>query len=281
MPELPEVETIVRGLAPHLEGRKVTAARSSRLLRALPSARRVTRGLLGRKVARLWRRGKYMLVDLDGPKTLMVHLGMSGRLVLEPLRSKPEKHLHLAVRLRGLRAELRFYDPRRFGRVALGGIDELAAWTGLGRLGIEPLDSSPAQIAGALRGRDKRLKALLLEGGAVAGLGNIYADEALFRAGLHPERKASTLSEDQALCLGNEIRAVLAEAIASGGSTIGDYVRHDGRPGSFQDSHLVYGREGERCPRCGRKIVRREIAGRGTHFCPKCQKPPRKRSAVR
>ncbi len=267
----------MRGLRPHLEGRKITAARSSRLLRALPSARRLTRGLLGRKVVRLWRRGKYLLADLDGSKTLMVHLGMSGRLVLEPLRSESRKHLHLAIRLRGLRTELRFYDPRRFGRVALGGIDELARWTGLGRLGIEPLDSSPAEIAGALRGRDKRLKALLLEGGAVAGLGNIYTDEALFRAGIHPERKVSSLSESQALCLGNEIRAVLAEAIASGGSTIGDYVRHDGRPGAFQDSHLVYGREGEKCPRCGRKIVRSQIAGRGTHFCPKCQKAPRKR----
>ncbi len=279
MPELPEVETVVRGLAPHLEGRKITAARSSRLLRALPSARRLARGLVRRRVARLWRRGKYMLVDLDDGRALLVHLGMSGRLVLEPLRSRPEKHLHLAVRLTGLGAELRFYDPRRFGRVALGRIDELARWTGLGRLGIEPLEASPGEIAAALRARPKRLKALLLEGGAVAGLGNIYADEALFRAGVHPERVASTLGDAEALCLGHEIRAVLEEAIASGGSTIGDYVGPDGEAGAFQESHLVYGREGEKCPRCGRKIVRREIAGRGTHFCPGCQKLPRRRRA--
>jgi formamidopyrimidine-DNA glycosylase len=276
LPELPEVETVVRGLRPHIEGRRIAAARHSRLCRALPSRAALKRGLPRRKLTRLWRRGKYLLADLDDGKALLIHLGMSGQLVLEPLRSRPRKHMHLALRFAGLPAELRFYDPRRFGRVALGRIDELAAATGLGRLGLEPLKASTSEIAEALRARDKRLKALILEGGAVAGLGNIYADESLFRAGLHPERVASTLSAAEAARLAAEIRAVLGEAIASGGSTIGDYVRHDGRAGEFQDEHLVYGREGESCPRCGRKIRRLEVAGRGTHICPRCQPAPRR-----
>ncbi|MHC4915994.1 MAG: bifunctional DNA-formamidopyrimidine glycosylase/DNA-(apurinic or apyrimidinic site) lyase [Planctomycetota bacterium] len=277
MPELPEVETIVRGLRPHVKGRRIGAARHSRLLRALPSRAAVRRGLPRKRVTRLRRRGKYFLADLDSGATLMVHLGMTGQLLLEPPRERPRKHMHLAVRFSGLKAELRFYDPRRFGRVALGRMDQLAGWTGLGKLGIEPLDSREDRIAEAIRSRDKRLKALLLEGSAVAGLGNIYADEALFRAGIHPERVASSLDPEQALRLASEIRAVLRESLRSGGSTIGDYVRHDGRAGGFQDEHLVYGREGEPCPRCGRKIFRLDVAGRSTHVCTRCQKPPRKR----
>jgi len=271
MPELPEVETIVRGLRPHLVGRRVAAARGSRLLRALPSRAAVLRGLPGRRLVRLRRRGKYLLADLDDGRTLLVHLGMSGRLVLEGAGVRPGKHLHLAVRLAGLDAELRFYDPRRFGRVALGRPGELAARTGLGGLGLEPLDSSAGRIAAAIRSRDKRLKALLLEQRAVAGLGTNYADEALFRAGLHPERTGASLGGEEALLLGREIRAVLAEAVAGGGSTIGDYVRHDGSAGSYQQRHLVYGRAGQPCPRCGLRLVRLVVAGRGTHLCPRCQ----------
>jgi formamidopyrimidine-DNA glycosylase len=271
MPELPEVETIVRGLRPHIEGRRFARAHGSRLLRALPSRAAVLRALPGRRLVRLWRRGKYLLADLDDGRALLVHLGMSGRLVLEPGAQEPAKHLHLATRLTGLSAEVRFYDPRRFGRVALGTLDQLAAWTGLGALGIEPLESSPQEIATAIRSRNKRLKALLLEQGAVAGLGNIYADEALFRAGLHPERSAGSLREGEAMRLAREIRAVLTEAVAGGGSTIGDYVRHDGSAGAYQDRHLVYGREGQPCPRCGRRLVRLAVAGRSTHVCPRCQ----------
>jgi formamidopyrimidine-DNA glycosylase len=276
LPELPEVETVVRGLRPHLEGRRIAAARRSRLLRALPSRGRVAGGLAGRKLIRLWRRGKYLLADLDDGRTLMVHLGMSGQLLLEPRDSAPRKHLHLGVRFAGLKAELRFYDPRRFGKVALGSIEELSGWTGLGALGLEPLEADVEEIARAIGARRKRLKALLLEGGAVAGVGNIYADESLFRARLHPLRVASTLKPAEALRLATEIQSVLNEAIESGGSTIGDYLQPDGRAGGFQDEHLVYGRAGQPCPRCGREIKRLEVAGRGTHICTRCQRPPRK-----
>ncbi len=279
MPELPEVETLVRGLRPQLEGRRITALRRSNLLRALPSRGSFVAGLARRRLIRLWRRGKYLLADLDDGRTLMVHLGMSGQLLLEPRGSRPRKHMHLGVRFRGLASELRFYDPRRFGRVALGSIDELSKWTGLGALGLEPLEAHVAELARAIASRNKRLKALLLEGGAVAGVGNIYSDESLFRAGLHPERVASTLKPAQALRLAAEIQCVLGEAIESGGSTIGDYVQHDGRAGGFQEEHLVYGRAGQACPRCGRKIKRLEVAGRGTHICTRCQRPPRRRGA--
>jgi formamidopyrimidine-DNA glycosylase len=199
---------------------------------------------------------------------------MTGRLVLEPAGRPAGKHLHLELRLKGLKDALRFYDPRRFGRVALGRPEELSRSCGLGRLGIEPLASSAPQIARALRARAKRLKALLLEQTAVAGLGNIYADEALWRSRLHPERVASALSAAEASTLARHIRQVLGEALAARGSSVDDYVDGSGRPGSFQNYHQVYGREGLPCKRCGTKIVRLQIAGRSTHICPKCQKAP-------
>ena len=277
MPELPEVETILRDLRPRLAGRRIERARTSRLLRCVPAlARRAAfpKCLVGRSIAGLRRRGKYLLIALDDGRELMVHLGMTGRLVLEPAGRSAGKHLHLALGLAGLGVELRFYDPRRFGRVALGRPEELARSCGLGRLGLEPLESSPAEIARALGARSKRLKALLLEQTAVAGVGNIYADESLFRARLHPERSAATLSGAEALRLARALRQVLAEAVRRRGSSVDDYVDASGLPGSFQKVLRVYGRAGRPCRRCGTKIVRLQIAGRSTHFCPRCQVAP-------
>ena len=275
MPELPEVETILRDLGPRLAGRRVTGARSSRLLRCIPSE--AGRGafpacLVGRRIVGARRRGKYLLLGLDDGRELLVHLGMTGRLVLESAAQRAAKHLHLELRLAGLNSVLRFYDPRRFGRVALGRPEELARRCGLGRLGLEPLEVSAAEIARALGARAKRLKALLLEQTAVAGLGNIYADEALWRSRLHPERAASTLSAAQALELARHIRRVLGEAVRHRGSSVDDYVDGSGRPGSFQKRLRVYGREGLPCKRCGAKIVRLQVAGRSTHICPQCQR---------
>jgi formamidopyrimidine-DNA glycosylase len=197
---------------------------------------------------------------------------MTGRLVLERAAQRAAKHLHLEIRLAGLKEALRFYDPRRFGRVALGRREELSRCCGLGSLGLEPLEGSAAEIARALGARAKRLKALLLEQTAVAGLGNIYADEALWRSRLHPERVASTLSAAEALDLARHIRRVLGEAVRHRGSSVDDYVDGSGRPGSFQNCLRVYGREGLPCKRCGAKIVRLQIAGRSTHICPQCQR---------
>jgi formamidopyrimidine-DNA glycosylase len=293
LPELPEVETILRDLRPRLAGRRIGRARASRLLRCIPAGRGAVSSqplrtgnrdpgtaafpqcLVGRRVVGLRRRGKYLLIGLDDGRELMVHLGMTGRLVLEPAGRSPSKHLHLALRLAGLGRELRFYDPRRFGRVALAPPEELARCCGLGWLGLEPLESSAAEIARALAARKKRLKALLLEQTAVAGVGNIYADEALWRAGIHPRRVASTLSGAQALRLARALKGVLAEAVRLRGSSVDDYVDAAGLPGGFQKVLRVYGRAGRPCRRCGARVLRRQIAGRSTHFCPRCQKAPR------
>ncbi|HOX05600.1 MAG TPA: bifunctional DNA-formamidopyrimidine glycosylase/DNA-(apurinic or apyrimidinic site) lyase [Planctomycetota bacterium] len=280
MPELPEVETIARDLRPRLAGRRIAAARASRLLRCVPaSARRedFPGCLVGRRVTGVLRRGKYLLIGLDDGRELMVHLGMTGRLVLEGARKPAGKHTHLELRFAGLAEALRFNDARRFGRVALGRRAELAACCGLGRLGIEPLESSVREVAAALRSRPKRLKGLLLEGTAVAGAGNIYADEALFRARLHPERVAAGLSAAEALSLARHLKQVLAEAVRRRGSSVDDYVDGSGLPGSFQKYHRVYGRTGQPCRNCGTKIVRLQVAGRSTHICPRCQRTPRRR----
>ncbi len=277
MPELPEVETIARDLHPHLAGRRISAARASGLLRCVPAgAKRESfpKCLVGRTVRSVGRRGKYLLLALDDGRELMVHLGMTGRLVLEPASKPTDKHMHLELGFAGLAGLLRFVDARRFGRVSLGTREELERSCGLGGLGIEPLESSAREIAAAIRARSKRLKALLLEQGAVAGAGNIYADEALFRARLHPERVASGLSEAEALALARHLQAVLREAIRRRGSSVDDYVDGSGAPGSFQKYHRVYGREGLPCRNCGTKIVRLQIAGRSTHICPKCQRKP-------
>ena len=271
MPELPEVETILRDLRPHVAGRRIVAARASRLLRSAPSPRRLARELPGRTIRRLRRRGKYLLLGLDDGRELLVHLGMTGRLVLEAPARPEGQHLHLALRLTGLDRELRFYDPRRFGRVALGWPRELAAGCGLGRLGVEPLATPERELARLLASQRKRLKAMLLDQSPVAGIGNIYADEALWRARLHPNRVAAALAPSEALRLARAIRSVLREAIRQRGSSVADYVDGSGQPGRFQDSHCVYGREGRSCPRCGAAVVREQIAGRSTHFCPRCQ----------
>jgi formamidopyrimidine-DNA glycosylase len=272
---LPEVETIARDLRPRLTGRRIAAASASRLLRCVPATAKAEdfpECLIGRKVTGVNRRGKYLLIALDDGRELMVHLGMTGRLVLEPAGKPAAKHTHLELRFAGLDALLRFNDARRFGRVSLGRRAELEACCGLGKLGIEPLESSAQAIAAALRLRPKRLKGLLLEGTAVAGAGNIYADEALFRARLHPERVASGLSAAEALRLARHLKRVLAEAIRLRGSSVDDYVDGSGAPGSFQERHRVYGRAGRPCRNCGAKIVRLQVAGRSTHICPRCQR---------
>ncbi len=271
MPELPEVETVLRGIRLHVQGRRITVVRRSKVLRALPSAAKIAGGLKGAVVSNVRRRGKYLLAELDNQKIFMVHLGMSGQLLMEASEIPRRKHMHLALGFSRTKLELRFYDPRRFGKVALGIMADLESWTGLGVLGIEPLSSSPRQIAAAIAGSSKRLKSLLLEQRAVAGLGNIYVDETLFRAGLHPLRRCNSLAKDELSSLAREIKKVLREAIKQGGSTIGDYRHPDGAIGSFQDSHLVYGRTGQPCPRCAAPLIKQTIAGRGTHFCPVCQ----------
>lgn len=276
MPELPEVETTARILAPELLARTVVAVHAIDYppLVAPLSPEEFARRLVGRRITALGRRAKFLLLHLDDGAVLAVHLRMSGRLYLCPRESPAEHHTHAVLELDDGRA-LRFRDPRKFGRMRLLSPEEHAALDR--RLGPEPLSPhwDAAALLAQLRGRPRaRLKALLLDQHFLAGLGNIYSDEALFRAGLHPARPAGSLSPNEIEQLHRAIRSVLAEAIAANGTTLSDgiYLFGPGEAGRFAERLQVYGRAGEPCPRCGAPIVRKILAGRSSHFCPSCQR---------
>lgn len=259
MPELPEVETIVRSLAPRLAGQRVLAATffAPRVMRGAPEP-----DLAGHTVSEVTRHGKHILVRFDHG-TLAIHLGMTGKLLMD---GKATAYLRAEIVLDACR--LLFDDIRQFGRMAWSSsLPENVA-----RLGPDPLEIPSAEFLKRLRAKRGRVKALLLNQAFVRGLGNIYVDEALHRAGVHPLAMADRLSRKRALALHVSIVTVLEEAIASGGSSISDYVDADGRKGSFQNSHRVYGREGEPCVVCGETILKIVVAQRGTHFCAKCQR---------
>lgn len=264
MPELPEVETVARSIKP-LVGRRILTAefRGLRVLRG-GDPENMAASLEGRKIAAVRRYGKFILVSLQGGGYLVIHLGMTGRLLLG---GPPGKHTHAILTLdRG--GVLLYDDSRQFGR-----LEYSAAFPPrVNRLGPEPLEVSLEDFAAALRRRQTRIKALLLNQDFLRGLGNIYADEALFRAGIHPLARASRIRGERAQRLHEAITAVLTEAIAAGGSSISDYVDAQGRKGFFQLSHRVYQRTGEPCVTCGAPIRRLLVAQRSSHFCPKCQK---------
>ena len=263
MPELPEVETVRRMLAPVVTGRKLLGLEHDD-----PAHRRLGRGVAGRRVRALRRRGKYLLFALEGRLELVAHLGMSGSLRLD-------EGAHTRARLAFEDTTVFFNDPRRFGRLVAVPAGDYAALPTLARMGPEPLSRGfTARVLEERLARMRRpLKVALLSQEPVAGLGNIYADEALWRARLHPERPANTLAPDEVRRLHRAIRAVLRRAVELGGSTLGDgaYARPDGEPGYFQIEHAVYGRAGEACPRCGQALERFTLGGRSTHFCPRCQ----------
>lgn len=274
MPELPEVQTYVDDLARQLPGRRFRGASCS-WPRQLPlgSPAELDRGLADRLVGGVRRRGKYIVLDLEPAGHLIVHLKMSGRLQIVPAAAPPNPHAQVVFRLdRG--EELRFHDPRKFGRVWL--VEDAA--TVLGRLGPEPLDPGYRleDLAAALRGRRQRLKPLLLDQRTLAGLGNIYVDEALFSAGLHPLRRADSLDGTELRALHGAIRAVLAAGVQARGTSFssGGYRDLTGNPGEMQGSLQVFRRTGEPCPRCGRPIGRLVVGGRSTHVCEACQRPP-------
>jgi formamidopyrimidine-DNA glycosylase len=263
VPELPEVETVARSIAP-LVGRRIVSAefRCLRILRGGNPDRMAAR-LAGRRIAGVKRYGKFILLSLENGGYLVVHLGMTGRLLLGGAAGK---HTHAVLTLD--RGVLLYDDSRQFGCVELS--EEFPAR--VARLGPEPLEVPFDQFAQALKRRKTRIKALLLNQGFVRGIGNIYADEALFRAGIHPMALAYRLKTDRMRRLHHAIVAVLTEAIAAGGSSISDYVDAEGRKGLFQFSHRVYQRTGKPCPACGTRIQRILVAQRSSHFCPRCQK---------
>jgi formamidopyrimidine-DNA glycosylase len=273
LPELPEVETIARELRAHLIGRTIIDAevRWARSI-ATPSPAEFEQQVVGRTVQSVDRRGKFLALHLSGGTTLLVHLRMSGQLLLDPCASPSEKHVRVVLTLDD-GTVLRFQDQRKFGRMWL--VHDPCVV--LGGLGPEPLtdDFTPDIFVRLISQRSGMLKPLLLNQSFLAGLGNIYTDETLFRARLHPRRKANSLNEAEIVRLYHAIRQVLCEAITGQGTTFdGVYQRVNGASGSFQDSLLVYGRAGEPCRKCGTPIERIVLGGRGTYFCPHCQPTP-------
>lgn len=263
MPELPEVETVVRSIRP-LVGRRIATAefRNLRILRGGDPDRMASR-LAGRRVSAIQRYGKFIVASLDDGSFLMIHLGMTGKLLLG---GPTGKHTHAILTFD--RGVLLFDDSRQFGCIEFH--ETFPAR--VARLGPEPLEVSFEDFAADLKRRKTRIKSLLLNQTFLRGVGNIYADEALFRAGIHPQALTSRLRKDRARKLYDAVIAVLNEAIAAGGSSISDYVDAEGRKGFFQIQHRVYGRTGEPCVACGTPIKRVLVTQRSSHFCPKCQK---------
>jgi formamidopyrimidine-DNA glycosylase len=293
MPELPEVETVRRGLAPVLVGHTFARVEQRRADLRFPLPERFAQRLVGRKVERLERRAKYLIAHLSGGEALIMHLGMSGRFTVEAAKrgDRPGKFVHAAgadpkhdhiVFHMEHGATITYNDPRRFGFMLLVPERDLSRHPLMHGLGIEPLgpELTPEYLARRAKGKAVDLKAFLSDQRIVAGLGNIYVCEALFRAGLAPKRPAASLATkagrptERAVRLAAAIRAVLKDAIAAGGSSLRDYRRADGALGEFQHAFAVYGREGEPCvrPGCRGKVKRIVQGGRSTFFCPACQR---------
>jgi formamidopyrimidine-DNA glycosylase len=271
MPELPEVETTMRALAARLSGRQITTLVQRRpdLRFALPQ--RLTERVVGRHLIGFARRAKYILAHLDDRHSLLVHLGMSGRLLFGGSPAGPHEHLTFEF---DDGTVLRFVDPRRFGLLDLVPTAELARHPRLSGLGLEPLDPrfDGAILAAALAGRQSALKLALMNQRVIVGVGNIYACESLFRARLSPQRRAGQLRPRETERLAASLRAVLTEAIDAGGSSLRDYVQTDGQLGFFQERFAVYGLDGRPCQVCGRTIRRFVQANRATFCCPRCQR---------
>jgi formamidopyrimidine-DNA glycosylase len=283
MPELPEVETIVRGLRRTVVGRRILSVTLGKTdFMDDPAA--IEMNLPGRRIEGIERYGKFMVVRLsetNGDKRapgLLVHLGMTGRLAPVVTERPQEKHTHACFELDDGR-DLRYTDPRRFGRMAF--LAEVALAEALAPLGAEPLEVSAEEFQKRLRERRARIKALLLDQHVLRGVGNIYADESLWRAKIHPQRLGARLSRKEASALHRALQEILRRAIALRGSSISDFVDAEGLPGDYQRRHRAYGREGKPCARCKTRIRRIIVAGRSSYFCPRCQRAPRGRSETR
>src|SRR5882762_342684 len=294
MPELPEVETVARGLQGSVAGRRIVSV----ILRKVdfiddPSA--MERELPGKRIARVERFGKFMLLRLakDGAgnaramelsalngnsEALLVHLGMTGNLAPHHAEQPLAKHTHVTFALDDGR-ELRYIDPRRFGRMAYLSGKTLAAE--LQRFGADPLLVTPEEFATRIRGSKARIKAQLLDQSVLRGVGNIYADESLWKAKIHPARAGPSLTLNDAVRLRNALQKILLKAIEMRGSSISDFVDAEGLAGDYQQRHKVYDRDGKKCFRCGAKIKWMVVAGRSSHFCPVCQRAPRGKASGR
>lgn len=274
MPELPEVETVVRQLRRSLPGRRFSRIHLGRHPLRVRWQRSWNRHVVGRKVAEVQRRGKWILVQLDEPAAgdaLLAHLGMTGRLYVTGKATPKAPHTHVVFGLDDGLEELRYQDPRRFGLVRYLPAEERQQFESAQGLGPEPWEVTIASLCSTLRRTRRCIKAVLLDQRVLAGIGNIYADEALFEAGLSPHRLGQNLSEIEVKRLLQAITRVLDRAIRRHGSTILSFVYGDGQKGNYQSEFRVYGRRGQTCPRCRHVIAACRLAGRTTHFCPGCQ----------
>jgi formamidopyrimidine-DNA glycosylase len=270
MPELPEAETIARELHRRLRGLTLGRVVVARTDVVHGDPRPLSRLLPRRRVRRVHRRAKRVILDLAPTAQVVFHLGMSGRLTITDRNEPVESHTHLCIAVAGQPIELRFRDPRRFGGVwCFAGGDDHVGKT-LGALGVEPLEATPASFCNLLS-RRRQIKALLLDQRVIAGMGNIYCDESLHAAGIHPFTRADLLDVDDSARLLRAIKSTLRSAIRSNGTTLMDYRRADGSEGSFRKRHRVYGRTGEPCRTCKTPITRILAAGRSTHLCETCQ----------
>ncbi|AZR73722.1 DNA-formamidopyrimidine glycosylase [Anoxybacter fermentans] len=273
MPELPEVETIVRSLRPMITGKKVVGVdvRYAPII-GYPAAETFANKLVGKKIEEIRRRGKYIVMEVTGGELLITHLKMSGRLIYVPQETKVEKHTHVIISLND-NHELRFIEVRKFGRMFLIPENQLEKAGGFATLGPEPLKMTMDEFKAGLKNRKGKIKSLLLNQEFIAGVGNIYADEALFLSKIHPERTVDTLSEEEKELLFSAIQQVLNIGIENRGTTKRDYVDAFGQAGKNQNYLKVYGREGEKCYTCGTEILRIKVGGRSSHYCPNCQPP--------
>jgi formamidopyrimidine-DNA glycosylase len=287
MPELPEVETVARGLRQTILKRRILSIRLGKT-DFIDNPAELQQHLPGRRIEAVERYGKFMLLRLsaiaagEGPAgngdraaaSLLVHLGMTGQLAPTAAEAPAQKHTHVWMALDDGR-ELRYIDPRRFGRIAY--LPEAALASALTEFGADPLEVRAEEFAARIRSRHARIKSLLLDQRVLRGVGNIYADESLWRAKIHPARLGARLSAREAEILRKALQEILRKAIQLRGSSISDFLDAEGEPGEYQRHHRAYGREGKGCYRCRTSIRRTIVAGRSSYFCPKCQRAPRLR----
>jgi formamidopyrimidine-DNA glycosylase len=285
MPELPEVETVARGLRQAILGRRILSVTLGKT-DFIDDPAALEQHLPGRRIEAVERYGKFMLLRLSAvqeetrvttngdaaPASLLVHLGMTGQIAPAPAAQLLEKHTHVCLLLDDGR-ELRYTDARRFGRIAY--LTKALLAEELTGFGADPLEVSKEEFADRICGRRARIKALLLDQGVLRGVGNIYADESLWRAKIHPARLGANLNKKQAETLRRVLQDILQKAIVLRGSSISDFLDAEGEPGEYQRHHRAYGREGKNCFRCKTTIRRAIVAGRSSYFCPKCQPSPR------
>lgn len=286
MPELPEVETVARGLQREITGRKIISVALGKT-DFIDNPEAVESELPGRTILRVERYGKFLLLGLsageeakdgDEEAALLVHLGMTGALMPKKVNDPQAKHTHVVMML-GDGRELRYVDPRRFGRIAYLAGDVLARE--LQRFGADPLEAALEEFAQRIHGRKARIKALLLDQSVLRGVGNIYADESLWKAKIHPAQLGAGLKREQVEQLYAALQGILKKAILLRGSSISDFLDAEGLPGEYQQHHRAYGREGKPCFRCNTAIRRVIVAGRSSYFCPSCQRAPRRRKKRR